>query len=57
MSLIKNKKIKPITAYAVVKNNKINVFDIYSKTDTDIKLFEGEKLIEVIIKPNEKKES
>lgn len=39
--------VRPIKAYAVVKNNKLNANEIY--TDKDVVLVKGEKLIRVII--------
>lgn len=41
--------IKPKTAYAVIKDNKIDVMQIYK--DKDVVLVEGEVLCEVIIIP------
>lgn len=41
-------KIKPIKAYAIVKNNKIDVLNIYK--DKDVVLNKGEKLVLVEIK-------
>lgn len=41
-------KIKPIKAYAIVKNNKIDVLNIYK--DKDVVLNKDEKLVLVEIK-------
>ena len=41
-------KIKPIKAYAIVKNNKIDVLNIYK--DRDVVLNKDEKLVLVEIK-------
>ena len=41
-------KTKPIKAYAIVKNNKIDVLNIYK--DKDVVLNKGEKLVLVEIK-------
>lgn len=45
-------KIKPIKAYAIVKNNKIDVLNIYK--DKDVVLNKDEKLVLVEIKVNKR---
>jgi hypothetical protein len=44
--------IKPIKAWAVVKGEKLDAWEIYK--DKDVELSMGERLIRVIIKPDEK---
>lgn len=44
--------IKPIKAYAVVKGGKLDVWEIYK--DKDVELSSNERLIRVIIMPDEK---
>lgn len=39
--------VRPINAWAVIKNNKLNANEIYK--DKDVVLGKGEKLIRVII--------
>lgn len=43
--------IKPIKAWAAIKNNKLDAMEIYA--DKDIILLPGESLIRVEIKPHE----
>lgn len=42
-------KIRPIKAYAIVKNNKLNALEIFK--DTDFVITKGEEVIEVLITP------
>lgn len=52
--VIKNQfmKIKPIKCWAVVRGGKLDALEIYE--DKDVELSMGERLIRVIIKPDEK---
>lgn len=54
MSGNREPKIRPLVAYAIVKNNKLNAYEIYS--DKDVVLCEGERLVKVTISCDTKKE-
>lgn len=45
--------IRPIKAFAVIKNNKLDAFEIYK--DKDVVLIKGESLVSVIISVDENK--
>lgn len=45
--------VRPINAWAVIKNNKLNAMEIYNHND--LILDKGEKLVRVIISINETK--
>lgn len=51
LMIVNMKKIKPINAWAIVKNGKLDVFEIYE--DKDVELSSNERLIKVIITPYE----
>ncbi len=46
-------KIRPIRAFAVIKNGKLDAFEIYK--DTDVVLTKGETIVSVIISVDENK--